>query len=90
VAVGLTNGRLFLVNSEWEPSPQTQTMGEGTFVMTELGNSEHLSSLTYIKKPSSDVLELWVGESQGYISVFSIKDEVRLLLLIAYNTSRYN
>lgn len=37
VACALSNGRLFLVNSENIPS--TPTAAEGTFVMTELGSS---------------------------------------------------
>lgn len=35
VACALSNGRLFLVNSEIRPA--TPTAAEGTFVMTELG-----------------------------------------------------
>lgn len=72
VAVGLANGRLFLVRGDGAPT--TMTMGEGTFVLTELGSSEHLTSLTYVERPG--VLELWVGESEGFVSVYSITSEV--------------
>lgn len=37
VAVGLENGRIFLVRSDM--SPLSPTMGEGSFVMSELGSS---------------------------------------------------
>lgn len=37
VAVGLENGRIFLVRSD--TSPLAPTMGEGSFVMSELGSS---------------------------------------------------
>lgn len=37
VAVGLENGRIFLVRSDI--SPMAPTMGEGSFVMSELGSS---------------------------------------------------
>lgn len=37
VAVGLENGRIFLVRSDM--SPLAPTMGEGSFVMSELGSS---------------------------------------------------
>lgn len=48
VAVGLTNGRLFLVRSDILPT--SSTMGEGSFVMTELGSSTVLHSLTAVFK----------------------------------------
>ena len=48
VAVGLTNGRLFLVRSDFLPT--SSTMGEGSFVMTELGSSTVLHSVTAIFK----------------------------------------
>jgi hypothetical protein len=48
VAVGLTNGRLFLVRSDVLPS--YSRMGEGSFVMTELGSSTILYSLTAVFK----------------------------------------
>lgn len=37
VAIGLENGRIFLVRSDM--SPLAPTMGEGSFVMSELGSS---------------------------------------------------
>ena len=48
VAVGLTNGRLFLVRSDILPT--SSTMGEGSFVMTELGSSTVLHSVTAVFK----------------------------------------
>lgn len=46
VTVGLSNGRLFLVRSDVLPSSPTK--GEGSFVMTELGSSTILHSITAI------------------------------------------
>lgn len=43
VACGLSNGRLFLMNSE--ALPTTPTSAEGSFVMTELGSTSVLHSL---------------------------------------------
>ncbi|KAJ9598231.1 hypothetical protein L9F63_011052, partial [Diploptera punctata] len=74
VAVGLTNGRLFLVRSD--TSPSSPTMGEGSFVMTELGSSTVLHSLTAVFKEQGNVCELWCGESNGNISIFTIRENV--------------
>lgn len=46
--MGLANGRLFLVRSDILPT--SSTMGEGSFVMTELGSSTVLHSLTAVFK----------------------------------------
>lgn len=73
VAVGLRNGRLFLVRSDVTPS--TASMAEGSFVMTELGSSENLFSLASIQI-DKHTWEIWVGEASGYISIFTIKDEI--------------
>ncbi|CAB3385193.1 Hypothetical predicted protein [Cloeon dipterum] len=48
VAVAMANGRLFMVRSDVMPS--ASTMGEGSFVMTELGNSSVLHAITAIYK----------------------------------------
>lgn len=73
VAIGLENGRLFLVRDD--VSPSSQFMAEGSFVMTELGSSEHLYSLTNLKV-DKNVSELWIGEATGFISIFTIRDEI--------------
>lgn len=57
VAVGLTNGRLFLVRSDILPT--SYTMGEGSFVMTELGSSTVLHSLTAVFKDQGRLVA-WV------------------------------
>ncbi|XP_021920937.1 leucine-rich repeat serine/threonine-protein kinase 1 isoform X3 [Zootermopsis nevadensis] len=74
VAVGLTNGRLFLVRSDI--SPTSSTMGEGSFVMTELGSSTVLHSLTAVFKDQGRICELWCGESNGSISIFTIRENI--------------
>ena len=48
VAVAMANGRLFMVRSDVLPS--APSMGEGSFVMTELGNSTVLHAITVIYK----------------------------------------
>ncbi|XP_067008597.2 leucine-rich repeat serine/threonine-protein kinase 1 [Anabrus simplex] len=74
VAVALGNGRLFLVRSDILPT--SPTMGEGSFVMTELGSSTVLHSLTAIFKEDGKVCELWCGESHGNISIFTICENI--------------
>lgn len=49
VAIALTNGRIFLVRSDMLPS--TSTMAEGSFVLTELGSTTILYTLTVLYKP---------------------------------------
>ncbi|KAG8262238.1 hypothetical protein J6590_056301 [Homalodisca vitripennis] len=46
VAVGLSNGRVFLVRSD--ASPSSHTMAEGSFVMSELGSSTVLHAITAV------------------------------------------
>lgn len=48
VAVGLENGRLFLLDSMMIPS--SSTSGEGSFVLTELGSGEKLQSVCALWK----------------------------------------
>ncbi|KAK7861679.1 hypothetical protein R5R35_005355 [Gryllus longicercus] len=74
VAVALSNGRLFLVRSDLLPT--SPTMGEGSFVMTELGSSPALHSLTAIFREQGRVCELWCGEAQGNISIFTIRENI--------------
>jgi hypothetical protein len=74
VACALSNGRLFLVNSEAVPT--TPTAAEGTFVMTELGSNSTINCLCAIFKDGGSVCELWCGESNGQISIYIIKDHV--------------
>ncbi|KAF5269398.1 hypothetical protein FQA39_LY18908 [Lamprigera yunnana] len=74
VACGLSNGRLFLLNTEAVPT--TPTSEEGSFVMTELGSSYPLYSLCALFKDNGLVCELWCGQSHGQISIYSIKEHV--------------
>jgi hypothetical protein len=46
VAVALANGRLFMVRSDVLPTAPTK--GEGSFVMTELGNSAVLHAVAAV------------------------------------------
>lgn len=70
VAVGLTNGRLFLVRSDI--SPTSSTMGEGSFVMTELGSSTVLHSLTAVFKDQ--------GRSVVNLLIFGSTREIDLVI----------
>ncbi|XP_017772148.1 PREDICTED: leucine-rich repeat serine/threonine-protein kinase 1 isoform X5 [Nicrophorus vespilloides] len=74
VACALSNGRLFLLNSE--TIPRTPSSAEGTFVMTELGASTVINCLCALYKESDNVCELWSGQSMGQISIYTIKDQV--------------
>lgn len=77
VAVGLDNGRLFLVRSDTLPA--APTMAEGSFVMAELGSSSALFSLAAVfrEAPAGGALcELWCGGARGNISVYTIHDNV--------------
>ncbi|XP_049858112.1 leucine-rich repeat serine/threonine-protein kinase 1 isoform X1 [Schistocerca gregaria] len=74
VAIGLSNGRLFLVRSDMLPT--SPTMGEGSFVMTELGSSTALHSVTAVFRDNGIECELWCGESQGSISIYTIRDNI--------------
>lgn len=46
VAVGLSNGRVFLVRSD--SSPTSHSMAEGSFVMSELGSSTVLHAIAAV------------------------------------------
>ncbi|KAJ8980099.1 hypothetical protein NQ317_008560 [Molorchus minor] len=74
VACALSNGRLFLVNSE--ARPLTPTAAEGTFVMTELGSSSIINCMCAVFNGEENSCELWCGESSGQISIYTIKDHV--------------
>ncbi|CAH0558750.1 unnamed protein product [Brassicogethes aeneus] len=74
VACALSNGRLFLLNSEFYPS--TPTAAEGSFVLTELGSNSTINCLCAASSDTSNVCELWCGEKNGQISIFTIKDQV--------------
>ncbi|XP_052864950.1 leucine-rich repeat serine/threonine-protein kinase 1 [Anopheles cruzii] len=71
VAAGLENGRLFLLHSKLVPS--TCVSAEGSFVLSELGSGERLCSVTALWK-SEDECELWCGEWNDVISVFSLRN----------------
>ncbi|XP_030762504.1 leucine-rich repeat serine/threonine-protein kinase 1 isoform X2 [Sitophilus oryzae] len=73
VACALSNGRLFLVNSEQRPV--TPTAAEGTFVMTELGLNSGINCMCAIIKDERNC-ELWCGGSNGQITIYLIKDQV--------------
>uniref|UniRef100_A0A182IMZ8 non-specific serine/threonine protein kinase n=1 Tax=Anopheles atroparvus TaxID=41427 RepID=A0A182IMZ8_ANOAO len=70
VAAGLENGRLFLLDSTLIPS--TCVSAEGSFVLSELGSGERLCSVTALWL-SDDECELWCGERDDAISVFSLR-----------------
>ncbi|XP_050515571.1 leucine-rich repeat serine/threonine-protein kinase 1 isoform X2 [Diabrotica virgifera virgifera] len=74
VACALSNGRLFLVNSE--SKPLTPTAAEGSFVMTELGSMSAINCMCGIFDQKEGSCELWCGESDGQISIYTIKDQV--------------
>ncbi|KAL3278816.1 hypothetical protein HHI36_016337 [Cryptolaemus montrouzieri] len=73
VACALSNGRLFLVDSETIPS--TPTSAEGTFVMTELGSSSIIYCMTAVFTEDK-TCEIWCGGKNGFISIYTIKDQV--------------
>ncbi|XP_018323262.1 leucine-rich repeat serine/threonine-protein kinase 1 isoform X2 [Agrilus planipennis] len=72
VACALSNGRLFLLNSETIPS--TPNAAEGSFVMTELGSNHILYALCALCKDNKKTFELWCGLSEGEISIYKLKD----------------
>ncbi|XP_045460940.1 leucine-rich repeat serine/threonine-protein kinase 1 [Harmonia axyridis] len=74
VACALSNGRLFLVNSEAIPS--TPTAAEGTFVMTELGSSTIIYCMCAVFCQDKQTCEIWCGGDNGFISIYTIKDQV--------------
>uniref|UniRef100_A0A182PFW2 non-specific serine/threonine protein kinase n=1 Tax=Anopheles epiroticus TaxID=199890 RepID=A0A182PFW2_9DIPT len=71
VAAGLENGRLFLLDSTLIPS--TCVSAEGSFVLSELGSGERLCAVTALWLPD-DECELWCGERDDAISVFSLRN----------------
>lgn len=73
VAAGLENGRLFLLDSTL--IPKSSVSGEGSFVLTELGSGERLYSVCALWS-TDDACELWCGETDGAMNVFSLKDSV--------------
>ncbi|XP_019766471.2 leucine-rich repeat serine/threonine-protein kinase 1 isoform X4 [Dendroctonus ponderosae] len=74
VACALSNGRLFLVDSEIRP--MTPTAAEGTFVMTELGLTSGINCMCSIFREGERVCELWCGGPNGQITIYTIKDQV--------------
>ncbi|KAI4458153.1 ankyrin repeat and protein kinase domain-containing protein [Holotrichia oblita] len=73
VACTLSNGRLFLLNSD--SLPKTPTAAEGTFVMTELGSNSVITCMCYLNIDEEKVCELWCGQSEAQISIYTIKDQ---------------
>lgn len=73
VACTLSNGRLFLLNSD--SLPKTPTAAEGTFVMTELGSNSVITCMCYLNIEEEKVCELWCGQSEAQISIYTIKDQ---------------
>uniref|UniRef100_A0A182QR29 non-specific serine/threonine protein kinase n=1 Tax=Anopheles farauti TaxID=69004 RepID=A0A182QR29_9DIPT len=71
VAAGLENGRLFLLDSTLIPS--TYVSAEGSFVLSELGSGERLCAVTALWL-AEDECELWCGERDDAISVFSLRN----------------
>ncbi|XP_060525729.1 leucine-rich repeat serine/threonine-protein kinase 1 isoform X2 [Cylas formicarius] len=74
IACALSNGRLFLLNSEIRPA--TPTAAEGTFVMTELGLSSGINCMCAVLRDRQGTCELWCGGSNGQISIYTLKDQV--------------
>ncbi|KAG5883328.1 hypothetical protein JTB14_032528 [Gonioctena quinquepunctata] len=74
VACAMSNGRLFLLNSE--SKPLTPTAAEGSFVMTELGSTSVINCMCAVFNQEDYSCELWCGESAGQISIYVIKDNV--------------
>ena len=66
VCVAMHNGRLFLCDADVIPS--SQSGGEGTFLVTELGAESCIHSLaSMIPQADQDLVEIWCGLSQGSI-----------------------
>jgi serine/threonine protein kinase/GTPase SAR1 family protein len=73
VVVALHNGRIFLCQSNLIPiSP---VGGEGTFILTELGTSDCVHCVASLQLSESQV-EIWCGQSEGAIAIFSLTDSV--------------
>ena len=73
VVVALHNGRIFLCQSDMIPAKSTG--GEGTFILTELGTSGCVHCVTSILQDDKKV-EVWCGQSQGAVAIFSLTDSV--------------
>lgn len=74
VCVAMHNGRLFLCDADVIPS--SQSGGEGTFLVTELGAESCIHSLASMVQGNQDMVEIWCGLSQGAIAVFTMKEGV--------------
>ena len=73
VVVALKNGRIFLCQSNLIPiSP---VGGEGTFILTELGTSDCVHCVTSLQVSATQV-EIWCGQSEGAMAIFSLTDSV--------------
>ena len=73
VVVALHNGRIFLCQSNLIPiSP---VGGEGTFILTELGTSDCVHCVASLQLSESQV-EIWCGQSEGTMAIFSLTDSV--------------
>ncbi|XP_055923849.1 leucine-rich repeat serine/threonine-protein kinase 1 isoform X2 [Eupeodes corollae] len=68
VAVGLHNGRVFLVDSTKVPT--NCAFAEGSFVLTEICSGQILHSAVAVLL--EDTYELWCGETGGKINIFPL------------------
>ncbi|XP_014247457.1 leucine-rich repeat serine/threonine-protein kinase 1 [Cimex lectularius] len=73
VAVALSCGRIFLVT---DSSPKMSCMAEGSFVLTELGSASLLHDMTAVFSLNHKICELWCGEGNGAISVYTLEESV--------------
>ncbi|CRK89702.1 CLUMA_CG003464, isoform A [Clunio marinus] len=71
VAAGLSNGRLFLLDSTL--IPKTFASAEGSFVLTELGSGEQLFSACCVWNEIG-TYEIWCGETDGVVNVFCVNE----------------
>ena len=73
VVVALNNGRIFLCRSDKIPiNPSGE---EGSFILTELGTSGTVYCISSILM-SDNKIEVWCGQSQSGIAIFSLVDSV--------------
>ncbi|CAB0014704.1 unnamed protein product [Nesidiocoris tenuis] len=73
IAVVLGCGRIFLVV---DSPPSSSSMAEGSFVLTELGSATVLHDITPLLYENNKICELWCGESNGAISVYTLEDSI--------------
>ncbi|KAL1122208.1 hypothetical protein AAG570_003613 [Ranatra chinensis] len=73
LAIALGCGRIFLVT---DSPPTTSSMGEGSFVLTELGSATVLYDVTALFSQNNKICELWCGESNGAVSVYTMEDGI--------------